>query len=98
MASATLSLPPGAELKANEVTTPEVQATDREPADEQPRGATVQSSNDEDHTPLDMGELRLCRRVFGFGRSNPRSERVKVGQQLLVYCELTGIQYEAARR
>ena len=40
-----------------------------------------------------MGELQLCRRVTGFGSFEPlRDERVKVGQHLLIYCELTGIQ------
>ena len=53
-----------------------------------------------DKSPADsalaIGELRLCRRVLGFGSIEPLpSERVKVGQQLLLYCELTGIQYEA---
>jgi hypothetical protein len=46
-------------------------------------------------TALASGELRLCRRVFGFGSFEPlASERVKAGQHLLLYCELTGIQYE----
>jgi hypothetical protein len=95
VASATLSLPPGPELKANEDTTLEVQATDREPADEQPRGATVDSSTDEHDASLRVGELRLCRRVLGFGSFEPLvDDRVKVGQQILIYCELTGIQYE----
>ena len=48
-----------------------------------------------DESPLGIGDLRLCRRVLGFGSFEPLpSERVKVGQQLLLYCELTGIQYE----
>ena len=48
-----------------------------------------------DVATLGIGELRLCRQVFGFGSFEPlASERVKAGQRLLVYCELTGIQYE----
>ncbi len=48
-----------------------------------------------DESSLGIGDLRLCRRVLGFGSFEPLpSERVKVGQQLLLYCELTGIQYE----
>jgi hypothetical protein len=48
-----------------------------------------------DVASLGIGELRLCRQVFGFGSFEPlASERVKAGQRLLVYCELTGIQYE----
>jgi hypothetical protein len=44
---------------------------------------------------LSIGDLRLCRKVLGFGSFEPlTSDRVKAGQQLLVYCELTGIQYE----
>jgi hypothetical protein len=39
--------------------------------------------------------LRLCRKVFGFGSFEPLAEKsVKSGQQLLIYCELTGVQYE----
>jgi hypothetical protein len=46
-------------------------------------------------SPLGISELRLCRKVFGFGSFEPLvDDRVKVGQHLLVYCELTGLQYE----
>jgi hypothetical protein len=45
--------------------------------------------------PLGIGELRLCRSITGFGSFEPLAdERVKAGQSLLVYCELTGLQYE----
>ncbi len=46
-------------------------------------------------TELSIGDLRLCREVLGFGSFEPlATDRVKAGQQLLVYCELAGIQYE----
>jgi hypothetical protein len=45
--------------------------------------------------PLGIGDMRLCRRVYGFGSLDPLTdERIKVAQNLLLYCELTGIQYE----
>ncbi len=46
-------------------------------------------------SPLSISDLRLCRRIFGFGSFEPlANERVKVGQHLLVYSELTGVQYD----
>jgi hypothetical protein len=46
--------------------------------------------------PLAISEVRLCRSITGFGSFEPLAdERVKAGQSLLVYCELTGLQYEA---
>jgi hypothetical protein len=46
--------------------------------------------------PLSVGKLCLCRKVVGFGSYEPLTEsRVKAGQQILLYCEMTGMQYEA---
>jgi hypothetical protein len=50
----------------------------------------------EDDAPLRIGELRLCSKVSGYGSFEPLSEStVKAGQRLLVYCEMTGLRYEA---
>jgi hypothetical protein len=93
--SAEPSPPVETEPKANGVTAPEVDATDRAPADDQPSAGTVLALDREHVTPLGIGDLRLCRRVFGFGSFEPLGdERVKVGQHVLIYCELNGIQYE----
>ncbi len=46
--------------------------------------------------PLAVGKLCLCRKIVGFGSYEPLTEsRVKSGQQILLYCEMTGMQYEA---
>ena len=45
--------------------------------------------------PLGINKLTLCRKVLGFGAFEPLAEtRVKAGQRLLVYCEMTGMRYE----
>jgi hypothetical protein len=46
--------------------------------------------------PLAVGKLCLCRKIVGFGSYEPLTEsRVKAGQQVLLYCEMTGMRYEA---
>ncbi len=45
--------------------------------------------------PLSIGKLCLCRKILGFGSFEPLSEsRVKAGRPILLYCEMTGMQYE----
>jgi hypothetical protein len=45
--------------------------------------------------PLGINKLCLCRKVLGFGSFEALADtRVKAGQRLLVYCEMTGMQYE----
>ena len=45
--------------------------------------------------PLGIDKLTLCRKVLGFGSFESLADsRVKAGQRLLVYCEMTGMQYE----
>ena len=45
--------------------------------------------------PPGINKLTLCRKVLGFGSFEPLAEtRVKAGQRLLVYCEMTGMRYE----
>ena len=45
---------------------------------------------------LSVGKLCLCRKIVGFGSYEPLTEsRLKAGQQILLYCEMNGMQYEA---
>ena len=44
---------------------------------------------------LGIGKLCLCRKIVGFGLFEPlREPRIKVGKRILLYCEMTGMQYE----
>ena len=50
----------------------------------------------ENGDPPGISELRLCRKVSGFGSFEPLNENsVKAGQPFLIYCEMTGLRYEA---
>jgi hypothetical protein len=50
----------------------------------------------EDRVPLGATELRLCRKVYGFGSFEPLpASALKAGQPILIYCELTGLRYQA---
>ncbi len=51
----------------------------------------------ESEAPLEISELRLCRKVSGFGNFDPLDTAAcKAGQPLIVYCEMSGLQYSAA--
>jgi hypothetical protein len=51
----------------------------------------------EDRSPLGISDLRLCRKVSGFGSfESLDATSLKAGQHVLVYCELAGLRYEAA--
>jgi hypothetical protein len=55
---------------------------------------TVQGESD---PPLGVANLQLCRKVNGFGSCEPLpSATVRAGQQVLLYCEMTGLRYEAS--
>jgi hypothetical protein len=70
-------------------------ASNLAPDGENTAPAMVRESNPAHRGSLGIGELRLCRSISGFGSFEPLpNERVKAGQSLLVYCELTGLQYE----
>jgi hypothetical protein len=46
---------------------------------------------------LSVANLQLCRKVAGFGSFEPWGPpTVKPGQRVLLYCEMTGLRYEAA--
>ena len=46
-------------------------------------------------TPLGVSELHLCRKVHGFGSFEPlNATALKSGQRLLLYCEVTGLEYQ----
>ena len=50
---------------------------------------------DDEVEALGIGKLCLCRKIVGFGLFEPLSEpRIKVGKRILLYCEMTGMQYE----
>ncbi len=50
----------------------------------------------EDRVPLGVSDLRLCRKVSGFGSFEPLpAPDLKTGRPFLVYCELTGLRYQA---
>ncbi len=45
---------------------------------------------------LEITELRLCRKISGFGRFEPLDPTaIKAGQRLLLYWEMTGLEYQA---
>ena len=61
-----------------------------------PPAAPVSIPTPEAGAPLAISELRLCRNVSGFASFEPLNETsVKAGQQILIYCEMTGLRYEA---
>jgi hypothetical protein len=67
------------------------------------RGALLDSQDSAAYFPavagdvesLGIGKLCLCRKIVGFGLFEPlREPRIKVGKRILLYCEMTGMQYE----
>ncbi len=51
-----------------------------------------------DDQPFGVANLQLCRKVSGFGAVEPWGERtMRPGQRVLIYCEMTGLQYEPTR-
>jgi len=62
---------------------------------EHPPSSLVPSKRDAD-SHLDVANLQLCRKVTGFGSFEPLAQTtVKPGQQVLLYCEMTGLRYDA---
>jgi hypothetical protein len=70
----------------------------------QPAEHTPQSDNDIDpaspvvdqHPTPEITELCLCKAVSGFGAFQPlEHSEVNAGQRVWVYCEMTGLEYEA---
>ncbi len=50
----------------------------------------------EENSHLNVANLQLCRRVNGFGSFEPLGgTTVRPGQRVLLYCEMTGLRYEA---
>jgi hypothetical protein len=70
----------------------------RSPArDDTTRTAEIHSAVSalEERVPLGISELRLCRNVLGFGAVEPlEAPKLKPGQNILVYCEPTGLRFE----
>jgi hypothetical protein len=49
----------------------------------------------EEKQRLSVGTLQLCRKVNGFGSFEPiPATAVRAGQQVLLYCEMTGVEYQ----
>jgi hypothetical protein len=49
----------------------------------------------EDQAPVEITDLRLCRKVNGFGSFEPIDPSAcKPGQAVIVYCEMSGLRYE----
>jgi hypothetical protein len=45
--------------------------------------------------PFEIAELRLCRKVSGFGNFEPLAgEVVKINHSFILYCEMNGLKYE----
>jgi hypothetical protein len=64
-------------------------------ADEGRAPATAAAPATTQPAPLEITDLRLCRKVLNFGLFEPMDPTaIKAGQRLLVYCELTGLSYE----
>ena len=50
----------------------------------------------EDQAPLEITDLRLCKKVSGFGNFDPLdATSLKAGQAVIIYCELSGLRSEA---
>lgn len=68
-------------------------------ADERARATEIRAAVAalEDEAPLEIIDLRLCRKVKGFGNYDPIDPTAcKPGQPLIVYCEMSGLRYRAA--
>lgn len=71
-----------------------------DPSDDQPekRGSRIREAVRmlEDLAPLEVTELKACRKVKGFGDYERfGSDEFRPGQSLILYCELAGLQYES---
>jgi hypothetical protein len=67
------------------------------PAEKPPPAAEVPAAilPLEELTPFGVSELHLCRKVHGFGSFETLNQTaLKSGQRLLLYCEVTGLEYE----
>jgi hypothetical protein len=61
-----------------------------------PRQCGSSESLDEHEEILRVANLQLCRKVNGFGSFERLAEAtVRPGQRVLLYCEMTGVSYEA---
>jgi hypothetical protein len=58
-------------------------------------GSAPATAATERQAHLEITELRLCRKVLGFGWFEPVDPTaVKAGQRLLIYCEMVGLEYQ----
>lgn len=69
------------------------------PSDDHERARAVRSAIEalEDQAPLEITDLRLCRKVNGFGNfESIDSASCLPGKPVIVYCELSGVRYESS--
>jgi hypothetical protein len=74
-------------------------ASRREATDDQALATAVHAAVEalEDRTPLEISDLRLCRKILAFGKVEPLDrEPCRPGQVLILYCEMSGLKYEPA--
>jgi hypothetical protein len=72
-------------------------ASGSEPSDDDARGALIRAAVGamEDQAPLAITDLRLCRKVLGFGNFEAIDpSRCRAGMALIVYSELEGLRHE----
>ena len=95
-ASSKAAATPVPRTKEHRVTVATDDRASNSASDDEPDSAVVdREANPVQVGPLSISELRLCRSITGFGSFEPLAdERVKAGQRLLIYCELTGLRYE----
>jgi len=87
---------PAAQQEKEKEKRPEEPAPDQSPVAGLTPAVPVSRSAPEDDAAPEINDLRLCRGVSGFGSFEPLNETsVKAGQHLLIYCEMTGLRYEA---
>jgi hypothetical protein len=69
------------------------------PSDDHARATTIRAAVQtlEEHLPLEITDLRLCRKVTGFASFEPlENAECKAGRDVIVYCEMAGMHYEAS--
>jgi hypothetical protein len=67
------------------------------PAKEATTAEAAPPAETADAPVLEVAELRICRKVFGFGRFEPvEGDTCQSGGSLLLYCEMQGLSYEPA--
>ena len=83
------------------VLTPLAQTPSSASRDEHSRASEIRAAIEtlEDELPLEITDLRLCRKVSGFGIYEPLpASACKAGRPVILYCEMSGLRYSALGR